>query len=492
MGQRLLGGRYEIGETIGRGGMATVWRGRDLRLDRPVAIKTLGGTAPAEPGMMQRFEREARTVARLAHPNIVSVYDFGDEDGAAYLVMELVEGESLAAMIARGPLDVPRALAIAAQTCDALAAAHEAGVVHRDVKPGNILVTPGGVVKICDFGIARLQRAAASQASLTGPAVVLGTSEFMAPEQASGGPVDARADLYALGCVLYAMLTGRPPFVGDTPLSVLSQHLHRVPEPLAARRPGVPAALDALVAELLAKRPDDRPRDARQVRARLAAISGPAATLPITAPWPTAAASDSPVPGQPRRQPARGAAAVVPPTRTLPLDPADAGVPVPAGGRRRLRVGPAGLAAVAVVAALVTAIAVTFLPSGGEPGSQARGAPAGGPTPAATAPADVADPSATDDPRSLGDRLRELWGKLDGDAANEVRKKLDDVLKRLDRGQTDKAAEKLADLREKLSELREQGKIGDRAYEEFNRAYEELKRRLDELADRLPQNGRGG
>src|SRR5690606_30567652 len=201
---RLLNGRYRLHSLIGRGGMAEVWRGEDLRLERRVAVKLLGEST--DPDRLARFRREARTVARLSHPNIVTGHDLGVDGGVTYLVMELIEGTSLATRLAKGPLTVGDAVAIAGQVCDALAAAHAAGIVHRDIKPGNILLTPAGTVKVCDFGIARLLHASPTQLTTTG--TVIGTSEYMAPEQASGAPVDGRTDLYALGCVLYAMLTG--------------------------------------------------------------------------------------------------------------------------------------------------------------------------------------------------------------------------------------------------------------------------------------------
>jgi serine/threonine protein kinase len=238
---RLLSGRYQIDELVARGGMAAVWRGRDLRLDRPVAIKELAGPWLSDPSAMARFDREARTAARLAHPNIVTVYDVGIHDNSPYLVMELIEGATVAEMLVGGPLPVAQAIEIAAQTCDGLAAAHAAGIIHRDVKPANLMITPAGVVKICDFGIARALLATADT-NLTGPSFAIGSSKYMAPEQAHGGPIDARADLYALGCTMYAMLAGAPPFSGDAS-EVLQQHLNQPPVPLRELRADVPPRL---------------------------------------------------------------------------------------------------------------------------------------------------------------------------------------------------------------------------------------------------------
>src|SRR5262245_5389879 len=267
MTDELLGGRYQLEEALGSGAMATVWRARDNRLDRPVAVKTLNRGELRDPSAAARFDREARTVARLSHPNIGSVYDVGTQDGTGYIVMELVDGVTVASMLAEGPLPIDRAASIGRQTAEALGAAHATGIVHRDVKPANIMVTPAGRVKVCDFGIAHELHA--SGVTLTAPDTAIGTAAYMAPEQAAGEPVDARTDLYALGCVMYAMLAGAPPFTGDRPIEVVYQQLHNEPAPLRSRRAEVPPALDALVTGLLAKNPADRPADAATVRAAL-------------------------------------------------------------------------------------------------------------------------------------------------------------------------------------------------------------------------------
>src|SRR5918993_1550154 len=281
--ERRLADRYVLETLVARGGMGAVWRGRDLRLDRPVAIKVMAGDRPADLHAVERFDREARTVARLTRPNIVAVYDFGSDGADSYLVMELVEGRSVADLIALGPLSVAQAVTIAAQTCDGLAAAHAAGVVHRDVKPANLIVTSAGVVKVCDFGIARLQHAV-GQSRLTGSAVALGSTRYMAPEQVLDEPVDERADLYGLGCTLYAMLTGGPPFPGDNPIAVVEKHVTQAPPDVRSHRPEVPVELAALVDSLLAKAPADRPADAGAVAARLAAMFGEIASAePSTA-----------------------------------------------------------------------------------------------------------------------------------------------------------------------------------------------------------------
>ncbi|MGY0235353.1 protein kinase domain-containing protein [Longispora urticae] len=272
MNPALLGGRYRVEEELGRGAMACVCRATDLRLGRSVAVKILDKADVFGPTTLKRFEREARTVASLSHPNIVGVWDTGSEAGVPYLVLELVDGDSLATRLADGPLSVPEAVRIAVQLCEGLAAAHAAGVVHRDIKPANILLTPTGVAKICDFGIARLRQTDVTEEALTAAGMIIGSSDYLAPEQATGRQVDGLTDLYALGAVLYAMVSGGPPFTADTPLGVVHQHVTTVPPPLSAAVPGVPAALEDLVAGLLAKDPAARPATAGEVRSALLAI----------------------------------------------------------------------------------------------------------------------------------------------------------------------------------------------------------------------------
>jgi len=278
---RVLQGRYRLDEVVDSGATATVWRASDRQLDRAVAVKILDGPGLGiDTGEELRFRDEARTLARLSHPNIVTVFDNGAEDGVAFLVMELVEGRSVKSRLADEVFPIAEAAAIMAQVCDGLAAAHAAGVVHRDIKPGNIVVTPGGTAKVCDFGIARLQDTTA----LTAPHIAVGTSSYMAPEQVIGQTVDGRADLYAVGCVLFEMLTGTPPFVGETALSVADQHMYDQPPTVRSRRADVPLELDSLVGRLLAKDPSQRPATAAQVRAALAAWAADPGTVAIIRP----------------------------------------------------------------------------------------------------------------------------------------------------------------------------------------------------------------
>ncbi len=273
-----LADRYELGEVIGRGGMGTVFRAVDSVLGRPVAVKILRGPlAEHDSSSVARFEREARAAASLNHPAVVAVYDTGADDTSRFIVMELVVGQSLEAILRQGgPLDPDRAAEIAAQVADALAAAHRAGIVHRDIKPANVMVAGDGTVKVLDFGIAR----AIDGATLTQNAVVLGTVAYMSPEQAAGRPADERSDIYSLGCLLYAMLAGHPPFTGDGAAAVLHQHANIAPRPLRDEGNHVPRSLEAVMLEMLEKSPDRRPQTAAQVHDRLITS---AAGSPVTA-----------------------------------------------------------------------------------------------------------------------------------------------------------------------------------------------------------------
>lgn len=278
-----LADRYELGEVIGRGGMGTVYRAVDSVLGRPVAVKVLrGSVVDHDPSSVARFEREARAAATLSHPGVVAVYDTGADDASRFIVMELIVGRSLEAILRQdGPLDPDRAVAIAARVADALAAAHGAGIVHRDIKPANVMVASDGTVKVLDFGIAR----AIDGTTLTQNAMVLGTAAYMSPEQACGRPADERSDIYSLGCVLYAMLAGHPPFTGDRAAAVLHQHANIAPRALRDGGNHVPRSLEAIVLQMLEKSPDQRPQSAAQVRDLLSTpTAGPtvtAATAPL-------------------------------------------------------------------------------------------------------------------------------------------------------------------------------------------------------------------
>jgi eukaryotic-like serine/threonine-protein kinase len=307
---RTLGDRYEIESALGHGGMATVYRGRDRVLGRPVAIKVLAERYSGDEKFVTRFRREARAAAGLNHTNIVSVFDTGDTDGRHYIVMEMVEGETLADLLRReGPLSPDRAARIAGTVARALEAAHEKGLIHRDVKPGNVMLTRDGDVKVMDFGIAR----AATDDTLTQTGMVLGTASYLSPEQSRGEPVNHRSDVYSLGCVLYEMLTGRPPFEGGTPVGVAYKHVHERPDPPSSVNPAVPPEVEAVVMRALEKDPDARYPSADAFREALTSTVASESTEPLVESTAVLPRSDA-APTQPlshRRPPRRWVAAAV-------------------------------------------------------------------------------------------------------------------------------------------------------------------------------------
>ena len=264
---RTYSGRYELTHLIARGGMAQVYRAVDLQLDRPVALKVLFPELSVDKTFVERFRREAQAAANLSHPNIVPVFDWGEDDGVYFIVMEYVEGRPLSAVL-RDPQKLPpnQIAQIGAGVAAALAFAHRHGVVHRDVKPGNVLITPDGEVKVTDFGIAR---AVNTEESLTQTGAVMGTAAYFSPEQAEGKSVDARSDIYSLGVVLYEMAVGRPPFTGDSPVAVASKHVRDQPVLPRVANPAVPAALEAVIMKAMAKDPASRYASAEELRADL-------------------------------------------------------------------------------------------------------------------------------------------------------------------------------------------------------------------------------
>ena len=268
-GATVFNDRYELHRKIARGGMADVYLAHDQLLDRPVAVKVMFPEHAREQAFVERFRREAQAAANLNHPNIVAVYDWGQQYGTYFIVMEYVDGRPLSEIIrSEGPLHPNRSAEIAADTAAALGFAHRNGVVHRDVKPGNILITPSGQVKVTDFGIAQAATANAGD-NLTQAGSVMGTATYFSPEQAQGHAVDPRSDLYSLGCVLFEMLTTRPPFSGDTPVAVAYKHVQEQPLPPSRINPNVPAALDAIVMKLLNKDPFLRYPSADDLRSDL-------------------------------------------------------------------------------------------------------------------------------------------------------------------------------------------------------------------------------
>ncbi|MFC7403935.1 Stk1 family PASTA domain-containing Ser/Thr kinase [Georgenia alba] len=319
---RVLGGRYEVGELIGRGGMAEVHIGYDTRLSRTVAVKVLRSDLARDATFQARFRREAQSSAALNHPSIVAVYDTGEEDVAdphgntvavPYIVMEYVEGHTVRNLLAGGdPVPIDEAVEIVVGVLSALEYSHREGIVHRDIKPGNIMLSPTGQVKVMDFGIARAM--ADSAATMTQTHAVVGTAQYLSPEQARGEVVDARSDLYSTGCLLYELLTGQPPFTGDSAVAVAYQHVRETPKTPSSVTPDIPEVLDRVVMKSLAKDRNDRYADAAHMRSDLlAAVRGGRVEAPATAVWAAAAA-------------APGTATASPATRTMTATP-PSGVP---------------------------------------------------------------------------------------------------------------------------------------------------------------------
>jgi serine/threonine-protein kinase len=294
-----LAGRYRVERKLGRGGMAEVFLARDLRLDRLVALKVLAPALSSDPAFVARFRREAQAAAGLSHPNIVAVYDWGEALGSYFIAMEYAPGRTLAEVIeAEAPLTTERTALIGAQIAAALAAAHREGVVHRDIKPSNVIVGGEDAVKVTDFGIAHVVEEAGTRLTVTG--TVLGTPAYLSPEQAEGRGVDPRSDVYSLGVVLYELATGATPFQGQTSAALAYQHARQPLESPSVRNPAVPAALDAIITESLAKDPGARPSSAEQVRRRLSALTDPS-RVPAAATTEVAATRLLPAPGRDRR-----------------------------------------------------------------------------------------------------------------------------------------------------------------------------------------------
>ncbi|MDQ6797412.1 MAG: Stk1 family PASTA domain-containing Ser/Thr kinase [Actinomycetota bacterium] len=370
MADRVLSERYRIVRHLARGGMAEVYLAHDQLLDRPVAVKLLFPELAHDANFVERFRREARAAAGLNHHNIVSVYDFGEDEGSYFIVMEYVEGATLRDMIrSDGPMELSRIVEIGSEVAAALAVAHANGVVHRDVKPGNVLISPAGsapaagegdtsvsgpsVVKVADFGIAR---AGDPREGLTQTGAVMGTATYLSPEQARGGDIDVRTDVYSLGVVLYEMATGRPPFAGSSPVAIAYQHINEAPQAPSSQNPALPPAFDAIVLQALAKDPADRQSLATEIRAQLLALTAsppdPEATR-LAAPAAVAGASSTQI-LPPLTSPGDG----IPPTMAPPLSP----TPDSVYRRRRLVLfGVLGL----LLVAMVVIIALLSSGSGG-------------------------------------------------------------------------------------------------------------------------------
>ncbi|WP_164993012.1 protein kinase domain-containing protein [Streptomyces lydicus] len=358
MEHRTLGQRYELVEQLGHGGMGTVYRAVDHRLRRTVAVKTLSAELALQPEFLTRFQREAHAAAALNHPGVATVHDVGEDasGGVAepYLVMEYVEGRTLSQVLKDGALPVAQAVDLTGQVLDALEHSHRHAIVHRDIKPANVMLTGSGKAKVVDFGIAKALSEAATR--LTGTGVAVGTPAYLAPEQINGGETDHRTDLYAVGCLLYELLTGRPPYTGDSPFSVMHQHLSAQPVPPSRLRPELPPAVDAVIVRALHKGREDRFASASTMHAALTEAARPttppppahtAARTPVRTPTafdPAApghapaplghAAPGQAAPGHVTGQPAPAAAASTP-LASAPLSGASAGLsaasPTPSG-----------------------------------------------------------------------------------------------------------------------------------------------------------------
>ncbi|GAA2723059.1 serine/threonine-protein kinase [Actinocorallia aurantiaca] len=357
-----LSGRYRLDARLGRGGMGEVWRATDLRLGRSVAVKLLPLDQVDDPQAMRRFEREATAAAALRHRGITVVFDSGadDESELVFIVMELLDGEDLQRLLARTPGGLPpeQVREFGAQIASALAAAHEQGVVHRDVKPANVILLPDGDLKICDFGIARI---AAHSGSLTQG--MIGTPSYMAPEQLRGEAIDGRTDLYSFGCLLYALASGRPPFTVDTLPALMYHHMSVAPQPLTELRPGFPAGLADLVMRCLAKDPRDRPGSARELSDALLRAD------------------------MPETRPSTFRAPAVPPQTPPPMFPGGPpvqGVTHPVGASRSLP--KIAIAAAVGLAAVVAASAATYALTSGNGGDARAALPTPAPTASTTAP----------------------------------------------------------------------------------------------------------
>ncbi|MFB7674177.1 protein kinase [Kitasatospora purpeofusca] len=503
---RALNGRYELVEILGVGGMATVWRGVDHVLGRQVAVKVLNGGLADDPRFAERFGREAQHAAMLVHPRIAMVFDSGLDQGSPYIVMELVQGRSLAVLLAQRPgLPVEQAVGIAAAVCEGLAHAHAAGLVHRDIKPGNIMITHDGGVKVVDFGIAR----AGSSHNLTQTASVLGTAAYLSPEQATASPVDGRTDLYAVGCVLTEMLTGAPPFEAETPVAIAYKHVGELPLPPSVRRPGLPPALDAAVLRLLAKHPADRPADAAAARAELLACvpglvpADPttellAAAFPQAAPPPADQRHTTLLPPQPAPPAATSVMAPIPAAAPFP-----AAEPVRESRRRPIVFGALGLAGAAGAAMLALtafddpakpAVAPSARPTTTAPVTPAptpTQAPA--PTPTATAPSPTPSAAPTTQPphnqaplvqiNALRQSIAQTQVEKDRARQIELLRTLDEATAKINEGRPDDAANKLKSAQRTVRDLAKRHSIEGPTYQSWNSRLSGLITSLNATAD---------
>jgi serine/threonine-protein kinase len=343
----VLGGRYRLEERLAAGGMGTVWAATDQVLNRRVAVKVLNEGLADDERFIERFRREAKAAAGLLHPNVAGVFDYGEEDGRPYIVMELIEGETLADRLARDGRFPPEEVArVGADVASALAVAHQAGILHRDVKPANIMLTNRGEVKVMDFGIAA--EVLAGSTGLTGTGMVMGTAKYLSPEQATGRPSTPASDLYSLGAVLYEMLAGRAPFEAPSPMATALAHANDPAPALAELVPDVPPRLASVIERTLDKDPETRPASATVLAAELAGDTA-AAPDDDTAVLPVPAATEALAAGK----------------REVPQTSPDAAVTTPIRPRRRL--DPKLLVAAAAIVAVVLLLVFLFRSSGSGP-----------------------------------------------------------------------------------------------------------------------------
>jgi eukaryotic-like serine/threonine-protein kinase len=469
---RILDDRYRLGSLLGVGGMAKVYLADDRVLERQVAVKVLSPPYAQDPMFVERFRREARAAARLSHPNIVAVFDSGSDAGEHYLVMEYVAGQSLAELLHRqGRLTPRRAAELAVEVCAALAAAHAQGLVHRDVKPANVLVDADGRVKVADFGIVK----AAATATLTGTGTVLGTAAYLSPEQAQGGPVDARSDLYSLGCLLYELLCGTPPFgsgADSPPVAVATRHLHQPPEPPSAHNPQVDAGLDAVVLTALAKEPAQRYQSAVELQDALERVLAGDAVAAGPVGSPAAALSTEPLLGLPAR---------------IGVLAATTGPAVRDVGRRPG--WPRWALAVAGLALGLGLVAAVLWPDGASTPTRGEAGPTAAPatsaasttTPGSTTPA-VSAPGVEAALANLTGVITAArqQGTVDQEAedllgqAGDLAKALQENPKEEGKGKGRDAAKKAAELERKIDELIGQGKIRPPATTQIQQAVAQL------------------
>ncbi len=462
---RVLADRYAVGELLGRGGMAEVYLATDRVLDRPVAFKVLGGWLANDATFVERFRREALAAARISHPNLVAVFDAGSEGDVHYIVMEYVAGVTLADLLrTEGPLDPARAATIATDLADALGVAHAARMVHRDVKPANVMLSPDGRTKLMDLGIAR----SLDGESITRASSILGTAGYVSPEQARGEPVDHRSDIYSLGCVLFEMLTGRQPFEAADPLAVAYKHVHEAPALPTSLQPSIPPALEAVTLRAMQKDPAARFQSAADMASalddRTAPVAPAAATTPLapvgaTTPLPTVASTDT-LPRRTDRQP----------------------------NGRRLMPLLLGLVALALLGGLAFAL------FGGDPPPSAGEQPASrspsvspsrsrssSPSPS---PSLSSSPAPVDPVQGAVAALQDVVtegvndGTISSKAAEEIQKRLEEAIEKYSDGDTEKAIDELEHLRDKVDELVDHDEIAHSEEQRLDKAIEDLAQQM--------------